>query len=227
MNSIVDKAVGRFQEAGEDGKEELRNRLEAFRRLYSFLSQVIPFGDSKLEKFDAYLRFLETKLPVRPGTGRLDLDDDVRLKYYRLQKISEGRIALELGTPGTLKGPSDVGTGRVEDEQVPLSRVVDVLNERFGTEFTSSDELFWDQVRADATADESVRNAGEANTIDNFAHIFDRKLEELVIGRMDRNSDQVVRFLDNPEIREVVTRLMRNQVYTAIQHDAKSRSNGA
>ena len=195
MNSIIDKAVGRFEETSEDGKEELRNRLEAFRRLYSFLSQVIPFGDSKLEKVDAYLRFLETKLPVRPGTGHLDLDDDVRLKFYRLQKISEGRIALEAGAPGTLKGPSDVGTGRIEDEQVPLSRVVDVLNERFGTEFTSSDELFWEQVRADAAADEAVRNAGEANTIDNFAHIFDRKLEELVISRMDRNSDQVVRFL--------------------------------
>ena len=66
-----------------------------------------------------------------------------------------------------------------------------------------------------------MRNAGEANTIDNFAHIFDRKLEELVIGRMDRNSDQVVRFLDNPEIREVVTRLMRNQVYSSIRNEVK------
>jgi type I restriction enzyme, R subunit len=92
----------------------------------------------------------------------------------------------------------------------------DVLNERFGTEFTSSDELFWEQVRTDATADESVRDAGEANTIDNFAHVFDRKLEELVIGRMERNSNQVVRFLDDPEIRDVVTRLMRNQRYTAV-----------
>ncbi len=34
--------------------------------------------------------------------------------------------------------------------------------------------------------------------------------KELVIGRMDRNSDQVVRFLDNPEVREFVTSLMRN-----------------
>jgi type I restriction enzyme, R subunit len=105
--------------------------------------------------------------------------------------------------------------------------VVDVLNERFGTEFTSSDELFWEQVRADAAADESVRNAGEVNTIDNFAHIFDRKLEELVIGRMDRNSDQVIRFLDNPEIREIVTRLMRNQVYSTIKNESSRGATGA
>ncbi|HLH17950.1 MAG TPA: type I restriction endonuclease [Bryobacteraceae bacterium] len=220
MNSIVDKAVARFGEAPEQDQEEFRGRLESFRRLYSFLSQVIPFGDSKLEKLDAYLRFLESKLLARAGTCRLDLDQDVRLKYYRLQKISEGRIALEAGVPGTLKGPSDVGTGRAEDEQVPLSRVVDVLNERFGTEFTERDELFWEQVRADAAADESVRDAGEANTIDNFAHVFDRKLEEIVIERMDRNSDQVVRFLDNPEMRECITRLIRNQVYARIRQQS-------
>jgi hypothetical protein len=74
--------------------------------------------------------------------------------------------------------------------------------------------------RTDATADESVHDAGEANTIDNFGRVFDRKLEELVIGRMERNSNQVVRFLDNPEIREVVTRLMRNQVYSSIRNEA-------
>jgi hypothetical protein len=37
---------------------------------------------------------------------------------------------------------------------------------------------------------------------------------------MDRNSGQVVRFLDNPEVRDFVTRLIRNQVYTTIQRDA-------
>jgi hypothetical protein len=37
---------------------------------------------------------------------------------------------------------------------------------------------------------------------------------------MDRNSGQVVRFLDNPEVREFVTRLIRNRVYTSIQTDA-------
>ena len=101
---------------------------------------------------------------------------------------------------------------------------MDVINQRFGTDFTPNDELFWEQVREDATADETVRAAGGANTRDNFAYVFDGKLEELVIGRMDRNSDQAVRFLDNPEIRNAITRLIRDQVYDRIQNEAKSAS---
>lgn len=156
--------------------------------------------------------------------GRLNLDEDVKLKYYRLQKISEGSIRLETGKPGGLRGPSDVGTGRVDDEHVPLSRVVDVLNQRFGTEFTAAAELFWEQVRADASADESVRDAGEANPLDNFAYVFDPKLEELVMNRMDRNSDQAVKFMENPELRTFITRLIRNQVYDRIQSELKTRA---
>jgi len=106
----------------------------------------------------------------------------------------------------------------------PCSPETPVLNERFGTDFTSADELFWEQVRADTAADETVRDAGEANTLENFAHVFDRKLEELVISRMDRNNNQVVKFLDDPDVRESVTRLMRNQVYSRIQQEAKARA---
>jgi len=224
LNSIVDKAMQRFQAAAPDQQEELRDRMEVLSRLYSFLSQVIPFGDSKLEKLDGYLRFFDTKIGARPGSGRLNLDDEVKLKYYRLQKISEGRILLDPGQRGALDAPTDVGTSHIEDEQVPLSRIVDVINQRFGTDFTPNNKLFWDQVREDATADETVRSAGEANTRDNFAYVFDRKLEELVINRMDRNSSQAVRFLDNPEIREVITRLIRDQVYDRIQDQSKARA---
>jgi hypothetical protein len=66
--------------------------------------------------------------------------------------------------------------------------VVDALNQRFGNEFTAA-ELFWEEVRADASADKSVRDGGEANSLDNFAYVFDPKPEALVMNRMDRNSD--------------------------------------
>jgi type I restriction enzyme R subunit len=53
-------------------------------------------------------------------------------------------------------------------KQIPLSRIVDVINERFGTGFTPNDEIFSAQVREDAPADETARSAGEANSRDNF-----------------------------------------------------------
>ena len=196
MNAVLDGAVTRFkalrdelqgtvpedewQDAKEEAQEGFRATLQAFRNLYSFLSQVIPYEDSDLEKLYTFGRFLLTKLP-RPDSGpAYQFDEDVALKYYRLQKISEGAIELQSGVGGELKGPADVGTGRPGDEEVELSALIELLNDRFGTEFKPADQLFLDSVREDALADEDLREAAAANTLDNFKYVFSKALEGTV-----------------------------------------------
>ena len=53
MNAALDPAVSRFTELQDTEEEEAelwRGKLQAFRNLYGFLSQVIPYQDSDLEK---------------------------------------------------------------------------------------------------------------------------------------------------------------------------------
>ena len=80
MNSCLDPAVGRFGQLDQEKQEEFRKVMTAYRNLYSFLSQVIPFQDPDLEKLYAYVRFLLTKLPSRSGP-RYQFDDQVTLQY--------------------------------------------------------------------------------------------------------------------------------------------------
>ena len=63
MNAILNPAVTRFTDLDEDTQEEFRKVLVAYRNLYAFLSQVIPFFDTDLEKLYTYGRFLLNKLP--------------------------------------------------------------------------------------------------------------------------------------------------------------------
>ena len=140
-------AVSRFsarQSEDEDEAELWRSNLQAFLNLYSFLSQVIPYQDSDLEQLYVFLRHLSAKLPRRRGGPSYQFDDDVRLEYYRLQKISEGSISLRDGYSPRLEGPSEVGTGAVHEEPMLLSRLIDIINERFATDFNQADQLFLD-----------------------------------------------------------------------------------
>jgi type I restriction enzyme R subunit len=114
MNAALDPAVDRFRKLLEDAEEEAelwRGKLTAFRNLYTFLSQVIPYQDSDLERLYTYLRHLSPKLPKRRGGPQYHFDDEVRLEYYRLQKISEGSISLREGYAKPLDGPTEVGSG--------------------------------------------------------------------------------------------------------------------
>src|SRR5690606_7063723 len=131
MNAILDQAVARFvqlQNTEEEEAELWRGKLQAFRNLYSFLSQVIPYQDSDLEKLFTYLRHLALKLPKRNSGPGYQFDEEVELDYYRLQKISEGSISLNEGYAKPLDGPREVGTGLVREEHVSLSRLIDIIN---------------------------------------------------------------------------------------------------
>ncbi len=219
MNSFLDPAVGRFQQMAEEDQDEFRGLLNTFRNLYGFLAQVIPFQDSDLEKLYSYARFLASKLPPRSSSEKYVFDDEVALKFYRLQKISEGSIRLDQGENVPVAGPTAVGTGKAKDSQVELSRLIDAINERFGTDFNQADELFFHQLREEAVADENLRQAATANTLDNFRYVFVKALEGLFIDRMEQNEEIFAKYMNDGDFRNVVSEHLLKQVYEQIREE--------
>lgn len=219
MNSFLDPAVGRFGQLSEEDQDEFRSLLNTFRNLYGFMSQVIPFADSDLEKLYTYTRFLASKLPHRSDGQKYVFDDEVALKFYRLQKISEGTIKLDPGEIVPVTGPTAVGTGKSTDTQVELSKLIDTLNERFGTDFTQADELFFLQLRAEALADEGLRKAASANTIDNFRYVFVKALEGLFIDRMEQNEEIFAKYMNDGDFKKLVSEHLLKQVYEQIRDE--------
>jgi type I restriction enzyme, R subunit len=111
MNAILDQAVARFQQlknSKEDEADLWRGKIQAFRNLYSFLSQVIPYQNTDLEKLFTFLRHLALKLPKRKKGPGYQFNEEVELDYYRLQKINEGSIGLNEGYAKRLDGPHEL-----------------------------------------------------------------------------------------------------------------------
>ena len=219
MNAILDQAVTRFvqlQNSEEDEAELWRGKLQAFRNLYGFLSQVIPYQDSDLEKLFAYLRHLALKLPKRKSGPGYQFDEEVELDYYRLQKISEGSISLNEGYAKPLDGPREVGSGMVREEPVSLSRLIDIINQRFGGELNDADQLFFDQIAEAASQNESLQKAAEVNSLDKFQLVFRQVLESLFIERMELNEELFTDYMGKPEMRELVSKWLGSQVYARL-----------
>jgi type I restriction enzyme R subunit len=216
MNNVLDFAVERFKALTEEQKEEFKSNIVGFRNLYSFLSQVIPYQDSDLEKLYTYLRFLYLKLPKRTSV-KYEMEGEVALKYYRLQKISEGSIDLTAGEPEPLYGPTDVGTAKIKEDRVRLSSLVDQLNERFGTEFTLADQLFFDQVVETAISNERIVEAAKVNTLENFMYYFEKMLEGLFIERMDGNEEIFTKLMNDDKMMKVASRQVGKDVYDRLR----------
>jgi type I restriction enzyme R subunit len=183
------------------------------------MSQVIPFADSDLEKLATYVRFLAAKLPHRSDNQKYLFDDEVALKFYRLQKISDGTIKLDPGNLIPVTGPTAVGTSKSEDMKVELSKLIDTLNNRFGTDFTQADELFFLQLREEALSDAGLRQAATANTLDNFRYVFVKALEGLFIDRMEQNEELFAKYMNDGDFKKLVSEHLMKQVYEQIREE--------
>lgn len=219
LNGIIDKAVERYRTLDDSDQDQFKSKLVGFRNLYAFLAQMIPYQDSDLEKFYTYGRFLLSKLPRRSSGSGYELEDEVALRYYRLEQISSGSIDLEDGEVDPLKGPTEVGLRAADDKRVALSQLIDKLNERFATDFKPADQLFFDQIAEAAVDNETLKTAAQANSMENFKPVFDRMLEGLFIDRMEGNEDIFDRLMNDAEFRNIAANELMRGVYSRLRDD--------
>ncbi|WP_274496418.1 type I restriction endonuclease subunit R [Xanthomonas campestris] len=213
MNAVLDAVVQRFKAQEEEKQDEFRGLLTAYRNLYAFLSQIVPYQDSDLEKLYTFVRNLMTKLPPADDGKAFVLDDEVSLRYYRMQQLTDGSIDLTQGELYSLKGPTDVGTSRVADEAVSLSSLVEKLNVRFGTDFNEADQLFFDQIKISAEASEQIKEAAKANNLRDFTAYLGRVLDELFIERMEGNEEIFSRIMTDREFRSAASEHLAFEIF--------------
>jgi type I restriction enzyme, R subunit len=112
-----------------------------------------------------------------------------------------------------------VGTGIVREEQLALSQLIHVVNERFGTDFNQSDQLFFDQMVEAAIRDETLKQAAAVNPGDKFELVFKNLLESLFVERMDQNEEIFVRFMNDPAFQKVVTGWLSSEAYKRLRSE--------
>lgn len=218
LNRAIDPAVARWREKPDEERTAAKGQIAAFVRLYSFLSQVMPFSDPELEKLYAYCRLLITKLLDDVSATRLQLSDEIALEYYRLQKISEGAVALHIGEEIGLRVPADVGTGSTTPgAEEALSNIIQYLNEHFGTNFTQADQLYFAQIEESLANDEKLTAQARTNSQENFRYPFTEVFMEKVIERMEANQDITDKLINEEKFNEAVQDYLLQRIYTRLQ----------
>jgi len=218
LNSFIDPAVDRYKciETQEE-KDDFKHALVSFSRLYSFLSQIMPFYDVDLEKFYVYIHFLLKKLP-REVTDPFYIGDEVELQYYRLQLMKDRiRIAMEDQPEYGLDGIEDVGIRSGKEEKARLSEIIQILNDKFGMNLTEADKLYFDQIEEELVSHEKLVEQAKSNTMENFKYGFEEVFLNTLIKRMDQNQELFTKMMDDEEFSRVVKRILLEKVYTRLR----------
>lgn len=220
MQRHLQPAVDRFRAmTDEDQRSKFRDTLGGYVNLYSFISQIIPYTDPDLEMLYSYGKCLLPHLPLDRETGPIRLGDDVALQFYRLERIHSGEIAVHEGPATGVKSPTRVGTGKATDEAAPLSEIIQILNERFGTQFTEEDRLLFEQIKEKARKDPQIIETALANPYDKFALGIRKLIEALFVERHADNDKIVTRYLDDQEFQGAAFPVLAREIFDSINSD--------
>lgn len=225
MQRHLQPAVDRFKAIAEEAKrEEFREKLSGYVSVYAFLSQIIPYADGDLEMLYSYGRALLPHLPLDRDMTIVKVGDDVALQYYRLERVFSGAIVVKEGEPQYIKSPSEVGSGKAKDEKAPLSEIIEVLNERFGTAFSDEDRLFFQQIKERAVQNEQVIKTARANPLDKFELGIRKLVETLMIERMGENDKIVTRYMADQDFQSTAFPILAREIFEAVRSNPAAPS---
>jgi len=212
-------AVERFGALGADDQAEFKQALDKFVRTYSFLSQVVLFGDTKLERDYRYCRALASVIRAPADDGGIDLGSEVELAALRIEATYSGKLS-PTSDEGEVK--TIFGEGRGKRYEAPLehlSKIIELLNERFGLNLSETDQLLFDQFEEGWAADGELAAQARSNTLDNFRLVFDPKFMSTVVTRMDSNEAIFKQILDDPDFRDVLAEFYVRKIYERLRQE--------
>ena len=134
----------------------------------------------------------------------------------QLERCFSGIIDLDSGEKIDVKSPTDVGSRKEKDKEAPLSSIIEVLNQRFHTDF-KEDRLFFEQIKEKACNDDRVIETAKANPLDKFELGIKKMIEDFMIQRMADNDKIVTRYMDDKDFQSIVFPLLAKEIFMTLQ----------
>ena len=157
ISNALKPIADRYNQLNQEERYQFRREVRAFAKWYNYISQITRMFDKELHKEYILCSYLGKLLPADPSP-EFDLDNRVKLEYYRLEKTFEGAIELE-NTPGEWKPTNPKKAGSKKDRTSLLDEIVERINEEFYGEFTDADRVIVDTLYNKMKKDKNVKRA--------------------------------------------------------------------
>ncbi|MHC5796132.1 type I restriction endonuclease subunit R [Lacisediminihabitans sp. FW035] len=215
--------AGRYQDALKAGDVARVEELELFRsdvngfiRVYDFLSQIVNYHDTGLEKRSIFLRLLAPLISDENRDRPVDLAG-VKLTHYSLRPEEAGDLGLS-GDGDPLKPFTAAGSGTAQDpEFVRLRELIERMNTLFeGDGLTDNDMVgFTGYVGGKFDESTTLREQAAANTLEQFLASPDlgETFQDAVIASDENFRSMSEQVLGSKKIQKAILELLAREFY--------------
>ncbi len=214
-----------------DELELFRKDVGGFIRTYDFLSQIVSYDDTDLEKRSIFFKHLLPWLKNNERGDPIDLSV-VNMTHYKLSNM--GKRSVALGSPtddDKLKPLTDVGSGQARDpHRVMLSELIEKMNDLFEGELDENDKLaLVNHVAGKMLDNVMLAQQAAANTKEQFGASPDYKnvMLDSVAEGLDKYTDMAKQVLNSSKVQDGLADMLLEMVYAEFAKRRGSSSSGA
>src|SRR5699024_10828170 len=93
ITSLMKPIIKRYIDLSEEDQFRFRKNIRNFNKWYSYIIQITRMYDKELHKEYVFTSYLQKLLP-KPERISLDLEDKLKLEFYKLEQTFKGDITL-------------------------------------------------------------------------------------------------------------------------------------
>lgn len=181
-----------YSQLNDDDKDKFRKNINKYIRQYSFISQIIKFIDTDLEKFYLFTKLLFKYLPYEKQTLPLEVTQMVDMDKFKIQEKENGSILLNPEDAVIDDPQGDGHKGKKPEPKEVLEVIVKEINEKFAVDLGDDDKVV-KEMYVTLKADESLMASMRADNIEDVKRI---KLRESIDKALLKNAEPPIEFMN-------------------------------
>lgn len=217
FKKIVDD---RYLPLSPEEKDKFRKTVNKYVRQYSFISQIITFIDTDLEKFYLFTKLLFKYLPYEKESLPLEVTQMVNMDKFKIQEEENGSIILN-PEDAILDNPQGDGhKGKQDEPKEVLEQIVKEINEKYAVDLGQDDKVIKEMFET-LIQDDALMASMRANNIEDVKRM---KLRESIDKALLKNAEPPIEFMNRLSKDKSLSNYLVSQMFNLLNDDLKEDS---
>lgn len=214
LYALLSPILNRYDSLDSEKKKEIKLITQQYSKDYAFISQLITFTDTSLEKMYVFCRYISKKMKLDWERPPYEIVEDVNMEALKIKKNWQGSIELEKWWAEAFD-PMHPGwwAWNMNDDNDILSNIIKDLNDKFGKDLTEIDRVRLNSITK-KIEDNVELNKVFVNNPKAKAYIeFNTQFNDEMTGIINESFDFYKKIIDTPEMADYVKEQMFNHLW--------------
>ena len=219
ISSALKTVVDIYNSLDPKERSRFRRTIRSFVKWYRYIAQITRMYDRPLHEEYLFSSYLSKLIPEDPGV-KINLDDILRLEFYKLERTFAGGISLEQ-KPSALPAPViKPSSPKAEEKKSLLDEVIAAINDLFKGDFTEADRVIIGDLYQRLVKDEKLRKLAKTSDLQIFLNnLFPAIFQETAQKAYMESTERYTRIFEDQgkfnmirdELAKVILRELRNK----------------